>query len=333
VSDARRTTYDDPSANGRPHSGGPYDGRPYDDRPYDDRPYDLADDVRAPSWEDAVAGPAGALVPELSPEAPPLAPDAVDGNLRRYARWQWRDFWQRRGFWMAGAALLGVWFLVRVALAERYRMVGGVGTLRPPSREEVLGISHGLFAMGGVMAALLGVGGLVARERERGLQRFLFAKPVNLVRYYLQGFAINSVGSLAVLLGAVLLAAFTAGLGIPVGTVFLGAVATYFLTAGVTFLLSTLVRFDAPVAFGWLMAGFPMVAFAENGRWWAQALQWLFPQGPAVALVKAVVPRIDSPSLADVRVAVGLAMLVAVAYGVACLAAGVAVLRRRSIST
>jgi hypothetical protein len=313
VSDARRTTYDDPS--------------------YHDRPYDLADDVRAPSWEDAVAAPGGALVPGLVPEAAPLAPDAVDGNLRRYARWQWRDFWQRRGFWMAGAALLGVWFLVRVALADRLRMVGGVQGWQPPSREEVLGISHGLFAMGGVMAALLGVGGLVARERERGLQRFLFAKPVNLVQYYLQGFAINGVGSLAVIFGAVVLAAFTAGLGIPVATVFLGAAATYLLTAGVTFLLSTLIRLDAPVAFGWLMAGFPMVAFAENGRWWAQALQWLFPQGPALALAKAVMPFRSNPSEAELRLGIGLAMLVAVAYGVACVAAGVAVLRRRSIST
>lgn len=294
---------------------------------YDDR----ADDVRAPGWEEAVAASAAAGV--LVPSDTPLAPEEVTGNLRRYARWQWKDFWQRRGFWLAGAALFGVWMLVHWMLADR--LVGGPdgGPMfsRPPQPDEVFGISHAAFAVGGVLAGLLGAGGLVARERERGLQRFLFAKPVNIVRYYLQGFTINAVGSLLVLVGAILLAAATAGPALAVGSLVVAAAGGWVLGAGVTFLLSTLVRFDAPAAGAWLMAGFPVVALAANGYWWAQALQWLFPHGWAYQVAMAVFgPRAVgiSPELM-----VALAACIGVVYGLLCLAGGVAVLRRRSIAT
>jgi hypothetical protein len=166
---------------------------------YDER----TDDVRAPQWEEAVAASvsAGTLVPTgESADDAPLATDHVTGNLRRYVRWQWRDFWQRRGFWMAGAALFGVWFLTWVTAHA-----GPNNGPMPP--DAVTALAHAAFAIGGGLAGLLGTGGLVARERERGLQRFLFAKPVHIVRYYLQGLAVNGVGSLLVLLGAVLLAA------------------------------------------------------------------------------------------------------------------------------
>ena len=95
----------------------------YDDRPYKDRSYSPADDVRAPAWEEAVEA---AAVPVPVTADAPLAPAAVTGNLRRYARWQWRDFWQRRGFWLAGAALFGVWMLVHWMLADRVGVLDAV---------------------------------------------------------------------------------------------------------------------------------------------------------------------------------------------------------------
>lgn len=280
---------------------------------YDDR----ADDVRAPQWEEAVA--ASALVPA----AAPLAPDDVAGNLRRYARWQWQDFWQRRGFWMAGAALFGVWWLVYLATAARPG--------RPPMPPDgVRDMTTAMFTLGGLLASLLGTGGLVARERERGLQRFLFAKPVRIVRYYLQGLAVNGVGSALVLAGAVLLASLMLPASIPLLLVLGAALSAYALGSGVTFLFSTLVRYDAGLAIGWLLAGFPVVVFAQQGRWWAQGLQWLFPQGWAVGAVQAVLrPTPNGPSAALVIIA----SLVAAVYGLLCAAAGAAVLRRRSIST
>jgi hypothetical protein len=302
-------------------------GTTHQERPDPSGAYDPLDDVRAPGWEEAVA--AGPVVPVDAP----LAPEAVDGNLRRYARWQWRDFWQRRGFWMAGAAMLCVWMLVHWVLAERLSMGPG-GQLRrvTPEPEEVLAISHVAFAVGGVLAGLLGVGGLVSRERERGLQRFLFAKPINIVRYYLQGFAVNGIGSVAVLAGAVLLAAVTAPPALAIGSMLAVAVGGYVLAGGVTFLVSTLWRFDAPVAGAYLAAGFPIVALAENGFRWAMPLKWLFPQGVALEIGKTVLEQ-RNPLPADITTMfLGVALLAAL-WGALCTVAGAVVLRRRAIST
>jgi hypothetical protein len=292
---------------------------------YDDR----LDDVRGPAWEEAAAASAAHAL--VAPDAPAddARPDEVaPGNLRRYARWQWKDFWQRRGFWLAGAALFGVWLLTRIAA------VGGPRN-GPMAAENLVVMVHIAFAMGGALAGLLGTGGLVARERERGLQRFLFAKPVNIVRYYLQGLTINSVGSLLVLAGALLLAALVLPGGLPLATVLGVAVASYALVSGVTFLLSTLLRFDAPLAAGWLLAGFPVVALAENGYWWGKVFQWLFPQGPMLAAAKSLMPNgPDSGAYtAEVALMLWLVAAVAAAYGAAAAAGGVAVLRRRSIQT
>jgi hypothetical protein len=254
-----------PRGGGRdPERGGPVSD--FRSTTYDTR-LDDADDVRAPQWEEAAA--AGALV---LPEAP-LAADDVTGNLARYARWQWRDFWQRRGFWLAGAALFGVWLLVYIATYPQ----PGRG---PMPAEEVANMAQLMFAAGGALAGLLGTGGLVARERERGLQRFLFAKPVRILRYYRQGLAINGVGSLIVIAGAVALAALALPVALPVLSILALAAAAYVLTSGVVFLASTLIRFDVPLAAGWLLAGFPVAVVAQNmGWWWARTLQWLFPQG------------------------------------------------------
>ncbi|HEY0779494.1 MAG TPA: ABC transporter permease [Gemmatirosa sp.] len=293
-----------------------------------------ADDVRSPLWGEALAH--GALVPaeadeELTPDDEPLAPDDVDGNLRRYARWQWRDFWRNRGSWLGLGALLGVWLLVYLAWhGGRVTGPGGVISSAPMPAENVRGMAHVMFILGGALAGLVGVGGLVSRERERGLQRFLFAKPVRPVRYYLQAFAINSVGALLVVTGAVLVAGLLLGSLAPVGTVLGVAVGAYLLTAGVTFLASTLIRFDAPVAAAWMLAGFPMAVASENHWPIARILVWLFPQGPAVALVKAFGAGRGS---GNVVVLGALVVLVAVLYGLLALGGGVAVLRRRAIST
>jgi hypothetical protein len=295
------------------------------------------EDVRGPLWEEAVAATAarGAVVPAgdagegAGYDGADEPDDAAAGNLRRYARWQWRDFWRRRGGWLALGALLGVWLLTYLAWhSGSPDPSSGVRGPMPP--ENVKGMAHVFFVLGGAMAALLGVGGIVSRERERGLQRFMFAKPVRPLRYYLQAFAINSGGALLVVAGAVLLAALLLGALVPVGSVLGVAVGAYLLTAGVTFLASTLIRFDAPVAAVWLLAGFPVLAASENHWALARVLVWLFPQGPAAALAKAVVP-VRGPG--DVVLFVATVVLAAVLYGLLAFAGGVAVLRRRAIST
>lgn len=300
--------------------------------------YSDPDDVRGPLWEEAVAagGARGALVPAGDGDADdePLAPDDARGNLRRYAPWQWRDFWRNRGSWMALGALLGVWLLVFLAGHGSYsRAADGSAVHGPMTPEGVRGMAHAFFTLGGVLAALLGVGGVVSRERERGQQRFLFAKPVRPVQYYLQAFAINSASSLVVLFGAVLLAAVVLGSVVPVGTVAAVGAVAYLVTAGITFFASTLIRFDAPFAAAWLAAGFAAASAADQGWRIARPLAWLFPQGPAAAVFNAVTHSSVGWYTDRIPLALTLAILVVVLYGALAFAAGVAVLRRRSIST
>lgn len=297
------------------------------------RPDDV-DDVRSPRWAEAVAASLtpGALVPaggDGEADDEPLAGGDVDGNLWRYARWQWRDFWRTRGLWTAVGALLGLWLMTYLAShAGRSDVVGSFqrGPMRP---ENISSMAHVFFTLGGALAAVLGIGGLVSRERERGLQRFLFAKPVRPLRYYLQLFGVNTLGSLLVLTGAVLLAGLLIGSAVPIGTVLAVAVGAYLLTAGVTFFVSTLVRFDAPIAAAWLMAGFPVVVAAENGLPGARALSWLFPQGPAVAAAKAI----EAGRPGAITLAGAVVILIAILYGLVAFAGGMVVLRRRPVST
>ncbi|GJG85601.1 hypothetical protein tb265_07820 [Gemmatimonadetes bacterium T265] len=301
-----------------------------------------ADDVRSPGWEEAVAARArrGELTRADGDAAEPLAEDDDStGILGRYARWQWRDFWQRRGGWLTLGALLGVSLLVvlaRLALGTNGQVGGPVIAAQNAAivRAQVAGLATTLLTLGGAAAALIGVGGLVSRERERGLQRFLFAKPVRPVRYYLQAFAINSGGALLVFAGAVLLTAAILGSVVPVASILVTGFSAYVLTAGVTFLASTLIRFDAPVAAAWLLAGFPVYALGEVGLPGARVLAWLFPQGPAAALARwatglgPAAQAVGTLGLGTVLVAA-----LVVAYGLLALAGGVAVLRRRPIST
>jgi hypothetical protein len=111
---------------------------------------------------------------------------------------------------MAAAALFSVWVLVHWVLADRLQTPGRPGARRSGGQGGGAGAVARRLRRGRGARGAARRGRLVSRERERGLQRFLFAKPVNIVRYYLQAFAINSVGSLIVLAGAVLLAAATA---------------------------------------------------------------------------------------------------------------------------
>lgn len=302
-----------------------------------------ADDVRSPLWEEAVAASAarGALAPaESTAPDEPLAEEDVDGNLRRYARWQWRDFWTRRGGWMALGAVLGVWLLVYIATTSATtNPYQGMSAAQAAMRQAMVArsMATACFTLGGALAALLGVGGLVARERERGLQRFLFAKPLRPLRYYLQAFGVNTVGSLAVLGGAILAAAVVLPALWPVvGTLAAMGAGAYVLTAGVLFLASTLVRFDVALAAAWLVAGFPVAIMAENHFLVPRALSWLFPQGwifSAMHVVERATPRVGDVDGASYPLAVAVMVMLAALYGLLAFAGGVVVLRRRPVST
>ncbi|MGZ8378669.1 MAG: ABC transporter permease [Gemmatirosa sp.] len=257
----------------------------------------------------------------VSDETLDIAP--AESPLRRYLKYQVRDFVQQRAVWLLAIGMIGVYFFWYnydpAAVAERMREGGDSEPRR--WKEFVTALTGGFSAI----AAVFSVHGLVSGERERGLQRFLFAKPVARVPYYLQKLAVAFTGTmlLTVVVGGLFGAAF--GRVVPIDTFLMVGTALFASVGGLTFLLSTLVRFEGGLALIGTLGVIPLRELAQRGDGWAWlgALRYLLPP------IERFGPLVDAGLPGDpVR-----AMLWAVAYGAACVAAGIVVLRRRSILT
>jgi hypothetical protein len=252
-----------------------------------------------------------------------------DPGLRRYLRWQVRDFLKTRAVFLVPLAVLAVWIFrdnysaaeVMQSLQQRGGTLAGQSTEAGVFREAVT--AGGL--LGGLAGAILAACGIVSRDRERGLQRFLFAKPVRMVSYYLQAFVVNGVGLLAVVAGALLLTSLVFMRPVPLVEPLLGAAAGYLAVGGLTFLISTLVRFDLALAGILTVLSIPLHAAAEQGKWWAVLTSWLL---PPVHTLEAFFREGDrGGGLSAVASSIG----TMAAYGVAYIGAGIAALRKRSI--
>ena len=188
------------------------------------------------------------------------------------------------------------------------------------------GIMIGSTTAFAALATLASVHGIVSAERERGLQRFLFAKPIARVPYYLQKLGVAYVGVMAVTLIATLVAGLVMGRPVPVQSVMLTSSAIFASVGGLTFLLSTLIRFEGLLALAMSVAYFPLRGFSREApvNWqWIGALRVVLPP------LDQLIPLMDANQPGDpLR-----AFLTLLAYGVAYVALGIAVLRRRSILT
>ena len=242
------------------------------------------------------------------------------GRMGRYALWQVRDFMMGKGAsFIIVAGLLGV---------SAYVALKGNGDAWKHSPEaaslsrQVLAGPVGVLSFFGV---LLACSGIVSTDRTQGYFRFLFAKPVSLVRFYLQLWLLHGACVLA------LVAALTWLWGVievpvPVGRVVATFAVSYVLVGGITFLLSTLVRFDSLFTVAlWVLAQLVSTVFADR---------------PTVqAIVAAILPPSDhyTPvrlALASATAAVPVADLAWVlGYGVACVLIGLVVLRKRPMAS
>lgn len=281
--------------------------------------------VRALVEATAMAVPAGVRPLEApAPEHDELPLDAAEAPLRRYLRYQVRDFALYRGSFLVVMAMIGLylaWYVTRFA-------AGAPQPIPPSAFLEMSVVAMSLFTGLGVT---LSTYGLVARERERGQQRFLFAKPVGVVPYYLQKLAVALGGFLLVALVLVLLAGLVFGQPVDLPLVMGAVSALAIMGGGTAFLLSTLFRYDSPIAGILAVANIPLWVLTHEAT-------LRFPVLRTIGQLHWVLPPLHAiEAFVDTTPMSGLSPLTAwlwmVGYGLACIAGGVAVLRRRSITT
>lgn len=247
----------------------------------------------------------------------------ADSPLRRYLPYQVRDFVVQKGSWLFALSMMAIYFLW-----DNY-VPGSMGPRRGVPVDEAVvfrQIAQSSTAAFAMLASLVSVHGIVSAERERGLQRFLFAKPIARVPYYLQKLGIAYAGVMVLTLVATLMLGLVMGQPVPVQAIMVTSTAIFASVGGLAFLLSTLVRFEGLLALALSVAVFPLRALSIQqpvGWAWLGNLRFLFP--PLDRLAPLLNVGQDGDPLR--------AFLTALAYGAAYVAIGVAILRRRSILT
>ena len=254
--------------------------------------------------------------------------ERMRARLRRYAIWQLRDFIRERGVWLLafGLVALAVFRVFyeplrfnpdNVPQGELFKQLSEAAHFRAQ-----LAQLSGVFAF---IGTLIATHGIVSRDRERGHQRLLFAKPVSITGYYLQAFLVNGIGFVAT--GTLLLAvaALLFGHMVPALAIVTYGALQYLLLGGLVFLLSTLIRHDFAVATVLALAAFPVNAMAwrAHGTTELKALALLLPPMPSLAEALQHV-HLYSP--------LGGALVAPICYGIVYVGCALIVLRRRSIS-
>jgi hypothetical protein len=276
----------------------------------------------APELDDAFEQELQQMALEVS--APPLEEPREPG-LGRYAKFQFKDFAMYRGSALLAMALVGLWifhynydpnWIVDAHAAGRQLEMTEARFFRSI-------VTVAMAVLGG-LGSLVATFGIVARDREGGHQKFLFAKPVKITRFYLQAFAINGVGLLLTTLIVLLMTSLAFLRPVPILVPMVTVATMYAAVGGLMFLLSTLVRFDLALALLLGLLSFPLRDAARRGKWWAVATAWLLPPLDKLEGLVDPTPHAGAPTAFS---AVGSL----VAYGAAYVAIGVAALKKRSI--
>lgn len=293
-------------------------------------------------WND-VPGAAGALAvlddAGFGDEA--LVEEPAGSPLARYFPYQLRDWLVRRGALIAPILLFGTWFTWRTLNAEsaqrliesaRQQAAEAAAKGLPPIEVPVLVdivARHVLAAglIGTVIVTVMALFGVVSVEREKGLQRFLFAKPVGVAAWYLQKFGVALLGAATGLMLVALALGAVFAVPVPFAQLVGMGLCVMLPVGGLVFLLSTLVRFDAAIALVITVSQFPLQELRNERlapEWLRVAAEWLQYLAPPLRLLfdrtQEILPA-PTPT----------AFAASLAYALVCVLAGVAVLRRRSI--
>jgi ABC-2 type transport system ATP-binding protein len=177
------------------------------------------------------------------------------------------------------------------------------------------------------VATFLGIARLVADDRANGYFRFLFSKPVSLLRFYVQQWVLYGV--LIVVLGGILLAWLQANTTtLPIADAMLAIAITWVLVGGVGFLLTSLTNYDGLLLIIiWTVSKIlHAVKDADNSPMWG----WMRELTRLTVPVQKIT-HIQNELLAGNPLPIPHTVHV-MAYGLLAFAAGVVILRRWSFS-
>lgn len=251
-------------------------------------------------------------------------PDAARGRLGRYSLWQLRDYVVDRGF---PTVLIGFILGAQPILPHRLALKDTLGdqwATHPAAHAMLLAVVPPLVTTFALLGTLIAVNGIVSNDLRHGYVRFLFAKPVSVVRYYLQAFAASVIGLMAATAVLIALFALLVAPLIPVQAVLIVCVIAVGV-GGIGFLLSTLVRSD------WLWLSLVLAVtlmlrtlYGSAGGW-REALLVVLPPLQRLDDIRDPLLAGTAPPLADLAWVLG--------YGLACLVLGIIVLRRRPLAS
>jgi hypothetical protein len=243
------------------------------------------------------------------------APPASRARLGRYARIQLRDFVARQGVLMLGIAL--------VMAIPMFSVMHRQGLPLDFIIRDIFDKVTSVLIGGGTILATRGI---VSEDTQHGFHRFLFSKPLDISRYYAQAFGLRFAAFLPMLF--VLLLPFTLFAAVPLMPAMVAAVLVFTLVGGLTFLLSTVSRLETQFLLGIAAtAMFAQGAGRDLGWGWLKAIGWVLPPFETLGRIANWVQHYTFGLAFPATSALWIA-----AYGAACFAAGLAVLRRRAVS-
>lgn len=254
----------------------------------------------------------------IAPPAIPGTTAAGGARLGRYAAWHLVDYMRDKG--LGTLIVLGLVGYLNYIPIMRARAAGISGDLIDQAADQAFVSSLKFLGFVGVLFATNGV---IADDRKHGYYRLLFAKPVHVVRYYAEKFAVYGAGFLCV--AAALLAIHAAVVEPVFPAAFLPVIALVYLTlGGIGFLLSAAWRFD------WLslaavvgLSDALWFLFRDDGGWAGLLLRAL----PPVHLLDGVYRAVRTGASIPVNDVLWLA-----GYGTACFVLGLVVVRRRPMA-
>jgi hypothetical protein len=251
------------------------------------------------------------------------------GRLGAYALWQLRDYLMEKG---VGTTIVMLFAGSLTFVGVRASLASG----QVPDNMARTMINQGFLSLLG-MLVLLGVlfatNGIVSDDRKNGFYRFLFAKPVNVPRFYVQKFAVYGAGFLLVSLALVVTFNVVVGKYHPSGgplpvfpaTLFPVIALLFVGLGGIGFLMSAIWRVDwLSFMTVYIVASVAWDLFENDAGWKGTVVRAAPPMHKLSGIYRAVVMETTLP-VDDLRWIV--------LYGLGCFVLGVFIVRRRALTT